>query len=439
MFSIARRGSALQRTLVALSPSPRTGRASRLFSHHHPAGSPHTYNTPRRTAVQQNSNNVGGWIVALVAGVAGVSSAIAMAYSEEPAAPPRRADDVQPHDSQRTESFPLIAHNHGKTKVRVLKVHKTDTDNGSGRQHHTVHEYSVSTTLHCAHTEGCFITGDNDMIVATDTQKNSVYVVAKQNEFHSPEEFGVLLSRVLLSQYPWLEAVDVVVDESTWQRAVVDGQPHPHGFVKSGPEAQHAAVHMARTGETLGPPVIQSSLTCMTVLKTTQSGFEGYYLDDPYTILPPTRERCLATELDAVWTCHGQDPTAVDYNAVRQRVRELFQKGIFGPATTGGVYSASLQATVYDAACLILTELPDVQTISVRTPNLHYLPTTVLLGKLGETFQNDVYTPTNEPSGVISCTVSRGGARSPLDHAAAQALVQEAKQVAAALDDGVHA
>ena len=38
------------------------------------------------------------------------------------------------------------------------------------------------------------------------------------------------------------------------------------------------------------------------VLKTTQSGYEGY-LRDRFTLLPETRERMMATSVTASWKC----------------------------------------------------------------------------------------------------------------------------------------
>ena len=38
------------------------------------------------------------------------------------------------------------------------------------------------------------------------------------------------------------------------------------------------------------------------MLKTTQSGYEGY-LRDAYTLLPETRERMMATSVTAHWKC----------------------------------------------------------------------------------------------------------------------------------------
>ena len=70
------------------------------------------------------------------------------------------------------------------------------------------------------------------------------------------------------------------------------------------------------------------------------------------------------------------------------------------------MYSASLQASVYDAGCMVLTALPVVDSIAIDTPNLHYLPMKALAA-LGESFDDDVFLPTSEPSGMIHCTVRR--------------------------------
>lgn len=55
------------------------------------------------------------------------------------------------------------------------------------------------------------------------------------------------------------------------------------------------------------------SLCCATgvrdlkVLKTTQSGYEGY-LRDQYTLLPETRERMMATSVSATWKVRERWP-----------------------------------------------------------------------------------------------------------------------------------
>ena len=54
-------------------------------------------------------------------------------------------------------------------------------------------------------------------------------------------------------------------------------------------------------------------------------------------------------------------------------MRAQLLKGLFGPSK-GGVYSASLQATIYDAGCLVLKAVPAVQSIKIFTPNIHMIP-----------------------------------------------------------------
>ena len=100
-----------------------------------------------------------------------------------------------------------------------------------------------------------------------------------------------------------------------------------------------------------------------------------------------------------------------DFNEARAAIRAEVVKGLFGPAE-GGVFSVSLQATIYDAACLALAKVPELTKISISTPNLHYLPTTKSLQALGVVdedvaYVRDVFTPTSEPSGTIFCEVAR--------------------------------
>ena len=88
----------------------------------------------------------------------------------------------------------------------------------------------------------------------------------------------------------------------------------------------------------------------------------------------------------------------------------LFRSKVVSPP---GGYSVSLQASIYDTACLALTALPVVSTIKIDTPNKHYLPAK-LLDNLGDrtgeevlVWEDDVFIPTDEPSGTITCTVGR--------------------------------
>ena len=309
----------------------------------------------------------------------------------------------------RTKDFPIIDHNHGKSRVRVLKVDRSSPV-------HKVYEYTVHTKVFSPKYELVFSAEDNSDLVATDTQKNTVYVVAKRTKADSPEQFGLDICLHFMREYSMLSAAEVTVEMMEWQRAVVDGEEHDHGFERcKGLEVQVADVRVDREGEGSSSQLkqsITSHIKKMTVMKTTQSGFEGY-LKDKYTLLPETTERVMSTELECSWTYLPSitidDLTADSFNfsTMRTDIRKLLMKGIFGPAK-GGVYSASLQATIYDAACLVLADetLSSIWSIKIFTPNLHYLPMKAL-EMLGETFEDDVFLPTSEPSGTIECTVCR--------------------------------
>lgn len=303
----------------------------------------------------------------------------------------------------RTTDFNLSHHHHGKAKVRVLKVRHASNGNN---EKHQVSEYTVQTRLYCPDYEKVFTADDNKDLVATDTQKNTVYVVAKRTEASTPEQFGIDIAQHFLKNYSMLTAVQIEVEETLWERYVVDGVEHNHAFIKTSPERNCVRVRACRGEE---QPELTCSIQDMTVLKTTQSGFSDYLLkdQDQYTLLNETDDRCLSTVLSSEWSYNARH---VDYAKARETVRANLVKGLFGPPDTG-VFSVSLQATIYDAGCLALKALPELAKINIKTPNVHYLPTTKLLTDLkvvkkGEEVR-DVFQPTCEPSGMIFCEVSR--------------------------------
>jgi urate oxidase len=302
--------------------------------------------------------------------------------------------------AQRDKEFRLSQHYHGKERVRVLRVQHGE----QGRD--TVQEFTVQTRLFANMYSKVFTHEDNSDLVATDTQKNTCYVIAKRSQATTPEGYGIDLASHLLNEYKMLEAVEVEVIEDLWRRTKTDGADHDHGFVREGPEQATAFVRLTR--EQMQKPEVRSGLQGLTVLKTTQSGFEGYHRDS-YTLLPETTERCMATQMKVEWGYADGFNGVVDYAAVRAKLRSEVMRGFFGPAK-GGVYSVSLQATIYDAGCLVLQAIPAVQRISIYTPNMHmipFLPLKQLGGDTAAPFADDVYVSTSDPAGTIHCTVSR--------------------------------
>src|SRR5258708_2973042 len=73
--------------------------------------------------------------------------------------------------------------------------------------------------------------GDNSTSVSTDTIKNAVNVVARENTGLSTEEFCQVLAKKYLDTYPQIASVAITAHETKWSRLSFGGKPHPHSFV----------------------------------------------------------------------------------------------------------------------------------------------------------------------------------------------------------------
>ncbi|KAL8159677.1 hypothetical protein V2J09_001214 [Rumex salicifolius] len=290
---------------------------------------------------------------------------------------------------------------HGKERVRVGRVWRND--DGS----HSFVEWNVSISLF----SDCipsYVRDDNSDIVATDTMKNTVYVKAKECKHQlSPEEFALVLAKHFTSFYKQVTACIVKIVEKPWKRVYINGQPHNHGF-ELGSEKHTTELGLKKSGDLK----ITSGVQGLTVLKTTQSGFESF-VRDKYTILPDTRERMLATEVTATWRYPYQSLGSVPskpgyfnerYDAVKKELLEVF----FGPPKEG-VYSPSVQSTLYQMAKVILGRFQDIESIELKMPNIHFIPVN-LSSKDNPAmvkFADDVYLPTDEPHGSIQASLTR--------------------------------
>ena len=277
--------------------------------------------------------------------------------------------------------MPLIQNTYGKGRVRVMRVHRGDR--------HEVRELTIQTMLDggfaAAYTEG-----DNRTVVATDTIKNIAYIVARENLAASTEQYGEALAARFLERYPQVERVRVSMRETRWSRASFGGSPHPHSFVLDA-NGQPTAEVSATRGET----TVVSGVAGYTFMKTTESGWVDYVMDE-YTILPPTTDRIAATAMDARWT--WRQPPA-DYGDANARVLSTMLE-VF--ATT---YSRGVQDSLYRMGEAALAAVPELETVRMACPNKHYLP--VRLEPFGMSADNMVFIPTDEPHGQIECAVGR--------------------------------
>ena len=235
-----------------------------------------------------------------------------------------------------------------------------------------------------------YTSGDNSKIVATDTIKNIVNIVAREELRASAEIFAQKLAARFLSRYPHVERATVTCRETKWARAAVDGTPHPHHFLLDG-----NGVGTAKVVATRASVSTVSGVSGFTFMKSTEAGWVKYW-EDEYTTLPETMDRIVATAMDATWTWNAE-PT--DYEATNAL---LLRTMLAEFATT---YSRGVQDSLFRMAEAALAKIPELQTVSMACPNKHYLP--LNLSHFGLSSDNMVFTATDEPHGQIECTVGR--------------------------------
>ncbi len=232
---------------------------------------------------------------------------------------------------------------------------------------------------------------DNTKTVSTDTIKNVVNIVARENTGLCTEDFCQVLARKYLGLYPQVTSVAVTAHETKWSRLNFGGKPHPHSFILDSNGRPTVEVTATREGSALA-----SGIDGFTFMKSTQSGWEDY-VKDPYTTLKETDDRICATSMVASWKWSAKPQNYPATNAkILATLLEVF----------GTTYSASVQDSLYRMGEAALDAVPEISEISMACPNMHFIP--INLSAFGLDNSNDVFLPTDEPHGQIECTVGRG-------------------------------
>jgi urate oxidase len=236
--------------------------------------------------------------------------------------------------------------------------------------------------------ERVYTDGDNSACVATDTMKNTVYALARQDGIDHVETFAARLADHF-SAAAGVSLVRIEAAEHPWVRLPVRGRPHPHAFARAGQEEWTTVV-----SHTAGSTSIASGLRGLVVLKTTASAFSGFPRDQ-YTTLPETRDRLLATSITATWDYASGFVDFAQRSAVRTALIETF----------AGHQSESVQQTLYAMGEAALAACAGVTGILLSLPNRHHLP--VDLTPFGLDNPNEIFVATEEPFGLIEARISR--------------------------------
>ena len=268
----------------------------------------------------------------------------------------------------------------GKAEVRLLRVDRTEPA-------HVLHDLNVTVTLSGAF-EATHLTGDNTSVLTTDAQKNTVFAFAAEHGVGQIEEFARLLAEHFVTSQPPVTRARVSVEEYAWEPASRTG----YSFARSGRETRTATVtHDGTRAWTV------SGLRDLVLLNTKGSEFWGFARDQ-YTTLAETKDRILATAVNARWR-HGEPPA--DWAACYQTARELL---ISAFAQT---HSYSLQQTLYAMGQRLLEGLPEVAEVRLSLPNKHHFDVNLALFGLAGKGKGEVFYAQDRPYGLIEGTVLR--------------------------------
>ena len=276
----------------------------------------------------------------------------------------------------------LSKSSYGKGAVRVKKVIKH-------QDYHEVKEFSVQIICE-GDFEKAHLDGDNTLVLPTDTQKNTVYILAKDEAIESIESFGLALTSHFLKGNDQFTAVEVHIVQTIWEQIPANFVLHPYAYQKKGGAEWITTVR--RTKDNVS---VQSGIQNMEILKTTYSGFSDFKTD-AFTTLKDTDDRMLATNLTANWDYDG---TNIDFEKVR--------KGVINQllVTFSDHKSLSVQHTLYAMGEAALEASLNIREIHIEMPNKHNL--LFDLSKFDRSNDNEIFIVTEEPYGLIKGSVCR--------------------------------
>lgn len=273
---------------------------------------------------------------------------------------------------------------YGKAEVRLVKVTR-DTDR------HQIEDLNVSSQLHGDFTKA-HIDGNNDRVVPTDTQKNTVYGLARDG-VGAVEDFLVRLGTHFTSEFDWITGGHWSAEQYFWDRI----NDHDHAFSRNKSEVRTAVLEIAD-----GKKSLLAGISDLTVLKTTGSEFNGFPVDR-YTTLKETSDRILATDVTARWRYNDEAVNAggLDFDSIYTSVRSHLLTEF------ANNHSYALQQTMFEMGRAVLEAHPEIDEIKMSLPNKHHF--LVDLTPFGQDNPNEVFFAADRPYGLIEATITREG------------------------------
>jgi urate oxidase len=269
---------------------------------------------------------------------------------------------------------------YGKAEVRVVHIGRAAGPGGAD----VVRDWNVSTAL-SGDLAGTHLTGDNAHVLPTDTQKNTVYALAKKLGGIEPEAFGLELAAHYTGSQEAISRARIAIEEYPWAPLGAGG----HSFARSGEYIRTVTV----IGDQDHGRSVVGGLRDLLMLNTTGSQFWGFPRDE-YTTLEDAYDRMLATTVSASWRFREADSDwTAAFTAARSALIDAFTR----------TPSYSLQQTLFGMGSAVLAAVPEICEVRLALPNKHHF--VVDLAPFGLANDNEVYYAADRPYGLIEGTV----------------------------------
>jgi urate oxidase len=272
---------------------------------------------------------------------------------------------------------------YGKSEVRVVRVARGVAPDGGD----VIRDWNVSTSL-SGDLDDTHLTGDNSKVLPTDSQKNRVFALAKELGAVPPEDLALALAAFFVSSQEAITRARISIDEFGWTPIGATG----YSFARAGDLVRTTTViHDATAGTS-----VVSGIKDLVMLNTTGSEFWGFP-KDAHTTLAETKDRMLATAVNASWRFRTDAVETADWDAVAV----IAKKTILD--TFAGTYTYSLQQMLYALGSALISAVPAICEARLALPNKHHF--IVDLEPFGLENDREVYYADDRPYGLIEGSV----------------------------------
>ena len=277
----------------------------------------------------------------------------------------------------------LTQHSYGKSRIRLTKVTRL-------ADRHEVRELTIEIELEGDFAES-YTSGDNRLVIPTDTMKNVAYALAREHPLESIEDFGAAVASHFLANHSHVDQATVRLAEQPLERIRLDGREHPHAFCGKTRETRTSTVMHSRQrpARRVGPRrAVPAQIDRFGLLRV------------PAGSLHDTSRRLRSDpghDAQGRLALQSRRPSTgiVAHARIRQALLETF----------AGHQSLSVQQTLHAMGAAALEACPEIERITLVMPNQHRI--LVDLKPFGLENANEVFLATDEPHGTISGTLQR--------------------------------